>query len=79
MRGMWTAAQAMQKGSHAVPNEEISLETLRFFLTMATTTTTTAEVAKVSDRQKMVDPGSGWEEYNVQLQKMYHTDMYVCM
>ena len=37
MRGMWTAAQAMQKGSHAVPNEEISLDTLRFFLTVAGT------------------------------------------
>jgi hypothetical protein len=47
MRGMWTAAQGMRKGSHAVPNEEISLDTLRFFLTVATTTTTTAEVAKV--------------------------------
>ena len=36
MRGMWTAAQAMRKGSHAVPNEEISLDTLRFFLTTTT-------------------------------------------
>ena len=45
-RGMWQAAQAMRKGSHAVPNEEISLDTLRFFLTVATTTAT-AEVAKV--------------------------------
>jgi len=33
IRGMWAAAQAMRKGSHAVPNEEISLDTLRFFLT----------------------------------------------
>ena len=33
-RGMWQAAQAMRKGSHAVPNEEISLDTLRFFLTI---------------------------------------------
>ena len=33
VRGMWTAAQGMRKGSHAVPNEEISLDTLRFFLT----------------------------------------------
>ena len=37
MRGMWQAAQAMRKGSHAVPNEEISLDTLRFFLTVAGT------------------------------------------
>ena len=58
MRGMWTAAQAMRKGSHAVPNEEISLDTLRFFLTVATTTATAA-VAKVSEWEKMVDPGSG--------------------
>jgi hypothetical protein len=58
MRGVWQAAQAMRKGSHAVPNEEISLDTLRFFLTMATTTAT-AEVANVSDWQKLVDPGSG--------------------
>ena len=46
MRGLWTAAQGMRKGSHAVPNEEISLDTLRFFLTVATTTAT-VEVAKV--------------------------------
>ena len=29
---MWKAAQTMRKGSHAIPNEEISLDTLRFFL-----------------------------------------------
>ena len=58
MRGLWTAAQGMRKGSHAVPNEEISLDTLRFFLTVATTTAIAA-VAKVSEWEKMVDPGSG--------------------
>ena len=34
LRAMWKAAQAMRKGSHAIPNEEISLDTLRFFLTI---------------------------------------------
>jgi len=34
LRAMWKVAQAMRKGSHAIPNEEISLDTLRFFLTI---------------------------------------------
>jgi hypothetical protein len=56
MRGMWTAAQAVRKGSHAVPNEEISLDTLRFFLT-------TRQVQERNPRtgnwQVMKDPASG--------------------